>query len=276
MTLSHHNILNNAYFTARNLALGEDDRVCVPVPFSHWFGLVVGDLACATHGACVVVPGESFEPGRRARDRGARRLHLLYGVPTMFIACSRSPIFERFDLSSVRTGVMGGAPCPVEVLKSVREQIELDELTIVGGMTETSPVSTQTPLDESRRAAGRDGGHVHPHVELKMVDPSTGKIVPRGTPGELCTRGYSVMLGYWEDELATNIAIDSAGWLHTGDLALMNDERPLSASSAASTTSSSAVARRCTRARSRSSCTACPSRRRPRDRRAECLATARP
>jgi len=223
-TLSHHNILNNAYFTARNLAYSERDRVCVPVPFSHWFGLVVGNLACATHGACVVVPGESFDPEAVLETVERERCTSLYGVPAMFIDLLEQPGFERFDLSSVRTGLIGGAPCPLEVLKRVREQLAIDELTIVGGMTETSPVSTQTASDESPEEQITTAGHVHPHVEMKVVDPVTGKIVPRGTPGEQCTRGYSVMLGYWEDDLATNIAIDSAGWLHTGDLAVMEED----------------------------------------------------
>jgi fatty-acyl-CoA synthase len=228
VTLSHHNILNNAYFTARNLALGEDDRVCVPVPFSHWFGMVVGTLACATHGACLVVPGGSFEAGAVLGAVERESCTVLYGVPTMFIAELAQPDLERFDLSSLRAGVMGGAPCPADVLKSVRVQMELDDLAIISGMAETSAVSVQTPLGEPVERQLATVGRVHQHLEMKMVDPATGKIVPRGTPGELCTRGYGVMLGYWDDELATSMAIDAAGWMHTGDLAMMDDEGSVS------------------------------------------------
>jgi fatty-acyl-CoA synthase len=223
-TLSHHNILNNAYFTALQLGYGEEDRVCVPVPFSHWFGNVVGALASATQGACVVVPGESFGARAVLEAVQAERCTSLYGVPSMFIAELEQPDLGRFDLSSLRTGVMSGAPCPVEVMKRVRTHMHLGDLMVVSGMTESSPVSAQTALDEPLERQVATVGRVHPHLEIKIVDPVTGKIVPRGTPGEQCVRGYSVMLGYWEDEQSTTIAIDGAGWLHTGDLASMDDE----------------------------------------------------
>jgi fatty-acyl-CoA synthase len=223
-TLSHHNLVNNAYFTARTLAYSEHDRACVPVPFYHCFGMVLGTLACATHGACLVVPSESFDPGAVLAAVEAERCTSLYGVPTMFISELEQPDFERFDLSSLRTGMMGGAPCPVEVMQRVRGQMHMDEVTIVCGMTETSPVSTQTALDEPLEQRVTTVGRVHPHVEIKLVDPATGAIVPHGTPGEQCTRGYSVMLGYWDDEPATLQAIDDSGWMHTGDLAVMDDE----------------------------------------------------
>jgi fatty-acyl-CoA synthase len=196
----------------------------VPVPFYHCFGMVLGTLACATHGACLVVPSESFDPGAVLAAVEAERCTSLYGVPTMFISELEQPDFERFDLSSLRTGMMGGAPCPVEVMQRVRGQMHMDEVTIVCGMTETSPVSTQTALDEPLEQRVTTVGRVHPHVEIKLVDPATGAIVPHGTPGEQCTRGYSVMLGYWDDEPATLQAIDDSGWMHTGDLAVMDDE----------------------------------------------------
>jgi fatty-acyl-CoA synthase len=223
-TLTHHNILNNAYFTARTLDYGEVDRACVPVPFYHCFGMVLGTLACITHGACIVVPGEAFDPGAVLETVANERCTSLCGVPTMFIAELEHPEFGRFDLSSLRTGMMGGAPCPVEVMKKVRTQMHMDEVTIVCGMTETSPVSTQTALDEPIEKQVTTVGRVHPHLEMKIVDPATGVIVPRGTPGEQCTRGYSVMLGYWDDDQATHHAIDTAGWMHTGDIAVMDDE----------------------------------------------------
>jgi fatty-acyl-CoA synthase len=223
-TLSHHNILNNAYFVGRTLRFSERDRVCVPVPFYHCFGMVLGTLVCVTHGACVVVPGESFDPLAVLATVEAERCTALYGVPTMFIAELEHPRFGEFDLSSLRTGMMGGAPCPVEVMKKVRSLMHMQEVTIICGMTETSPVSTQTAVDDQLEKQVATVGRVHPHVEVKIVDPATGATVPRGTPGEQCTRGYSVMLGYWEDEEATRGAIDEAGWMHTGDLAVMDDE----------------------------------------------------
>jgi fatty-acyl-CoA synthase len=227
-TLSHRNILNNAYFTARAVHYSERDRVCVPLPFYHCFGMVLGNLACATHGACVVVPGEAFDPAAVLRAVEAERCTSLYGVPTMFIAELEQPDFERFDLTSLRTGMMGGAPCPAEVMKEVRTRMHMDEVTIVCGMTETSPVSTQTAVDDPLEKRVTTVGRAHPHVEVKVVDPETGATVPRGTPGEQCTRGYSVMLGYWDDDEATAAAIDADGWMHTGDLAVMDDDGYLS------------------------------------------------
>jgi fatty-acyl-CoA synthase len=223
-TLTHHNILNNAYFVGRTLRFSERDRVCVPVPFYHCFGMVLGNLVCVAHGACVVVPGESFDPLAVLATVEAERCTALYGVPTMFIAELEQPRFGEFDLSSLRTGMMGGAPCPVEVMKKVRSLMHMQEVTIICGMTETSPVSTQTAVDDPLDRQVATVGRVHPHVEVKIVDPATGATVPRGTPGEQCTRGYSVMLGYWEDEEATRGAIDEAGWMHTGDVAVMDDE----------------------------------------------------
>jgi fatty-acyl-CoA synthase len=223
-TLSHHNILNNAYFVAETLRYTEHDRACVPVPFYHCFGMVLGNLACATHGACVVVPAESFDPAAVLETVQAERCTALYGVPTMFIAELEQPHIDELDLSSLRTGMMGGAPCPVEVMRKVRSQMHMDEVTIICGMTETSPISTQTQVDDPVEKRVSTVGRVHPHVEIKVVDPVTGAIVPRGTPGEQCTRGYSVMLGYWNDEHATRKAIDAAGWMHTGDLAVMDDD----------------------------------------------------
>jgi fatty-acyl-CoA synthase len=223
-TLSHHNILNNAYFVAQTLHYSEHDRACVPVPFYHCFGMVLGNLACATQGACVVVPSESFDSLSVLETIEAERCTALYGVPTMFIAELEQPRFREFDLSSLRTGMMGGAPCPVEVMKKVRSLMHMHQVTIICGMTETSPISTQTAVDDPLDTQVSTVGRVHPHVEIKIVDPATGATVPRGTPGEQCTRGYSVMLGYWDDEEATRKAIDEAGWMHTGDLAVMDHE----------------------------------------------------
>jgi fatty-acyl-CoA synthase len=202
----------------------EHDRVCVPVPFYHTFGMVLGSLGCVSHGACIVVPGESFDAAAVLATVEAERCTSLYGVPTMFIAELGSSDFERFDLSSLRTGMMGGAPCPVEVMKQVRTRMHMDGVTIVCGMTETSPVSTQTALDDPLEKRVGTVGRVHPHLEVKVVDPATGAVVPRGTPGEQCTRGYSVMLGYWDDGAATRGAIDAGGWMHSGDLAVMDDD----------------------------------------------------
>ncbi|HEY7623327.1 MAG TPA: AMP-binding protein [Solirubrobacteraceae bacterium] len=227
-TLSHRNILNNAYFTARGLHYSEHDRVCVPVPFYHCFGMVIGTLACTTHGACVVVPSASFDPLATLETVAAERCTSLYGVPTMFIAELEHPDFARFDLSSLRTGLMGGAPCPVEVMTKVRSLMHMDEVGIVCGMTETAPVSTQTAADDDVDRRVTTVGRAHPHVEIKVVDPATGEVVPRGVAGEQCTRGYSVMLGYWDDEEATREAIDADGWMHTGDLAVMDDAGYLS------------------------------------------------
>ena len=223
-TLSHHNILNNGFFIGETLGYTERDRVCIPVPFYHCFGMVLGNLACTTHGACMVIPGEAFDPLMTLDTTAAERCTALYGVPTMFIAELTHPRFAEFDLSSLRTGIMAGSPCPVEVMKKVQSVMHMPEVTICYGMTETSPVSTQSLLDDPLEKRVATVGRVHPHVEIKIVDPATGEIVPHGTPGELCTRGYSVMLGYWDNETATREAIDSARWMHTGDLATMDAE----------------------------------------------------
>jgi fatty-acyl-CoA synthase len=227
-TLSHRNILNNAFFSGRTAGYAEHDRVCVPVPFYHCFGMVLGSLACVAHGACIVVPGESFVAADVLSTIERERCTALYGVPTMFIAELAEPGFDRYDLSSLRTGMMGGAPCPVEVMKQVRSRMHMSEVAIVCGMTETAPLSTQTTPDDPVAKRVSTVGRVHPHVELKVVDPETGLVVPRGVPGEQCTRGYSVMLGYWDDPDATRRAIDADGWMHTGDLAVMDDDGYLS------------------------------------------------
>ena len=223
-TLSHHNILNNGYFVAQTLRYTPDDRVCIPVPFYHCFGMVIGNLACSSVGACMVVPSEAFDPSLALEAVQAERCTSLYGVPSMFIAELALPDFATFDLTSLRTGVMAGSPCPVEVMKQVQRDMHMAEVTICYGMTETSPVSTQSlpddPLDKRVGTVGR----VHPHVEVKIVDPETGWTVERGARGEYCARGYSVMLGYWNDEVATASAIDGAGWMHSGDLATMDDD----------------------------------------------------
>jgi fatty-acyl-CoA synthase len=223
-TLSHHNILNNGYLVGEMIKYTEQDRVCIPVPFYHCFGMVMGNLACSSHGACMVVPGEAFDPLATLEAIAAERCTSLYGVPTMFIAQLAHPRFREFDLSSLRTGIMAGSPCPVETMKQVQSSMHMPEVTICYGMTETSPVSTQSswndPLDRRVSTVGR----AHPHVEIKIVDPETGAIVPRGVAGELCTRGYSVMIGYWGNEQATRDAIDGGGWMHTGDLAVMRED----------------------------------------------------
>ncbi len=221
-TLSHHNILNNAYFTGERMGYSEQDRVCVPVPFYHCFGMVIGNLCCTSRGACVVVPAESFDPLAVLETVQAERCTSLYGVPTMFIAELDHPRFAEFDLSSLRTGVMAGAPCPVEVMKQVQSRMHMRDVTIVCGMTETSPTATQTTTDDPLQKRVETVGRAAPHVEIKIIDPATQQIVLRGTPGEQCTRGYNVMLGYWNDAEATAKAIDSNGWMHTGDLAVMD------------------------------------------------------
>ncbi|HET7501718.1 MAG TPA: AMP-binding protein [Kofleriaceae bacterium] len=223
-TLSHHNILNNGYFIGRTLSYTERDRVCVPVPFYHCFGMVLANLAAMTAGACIVVPGEAFEPQLALETVAAERCTALYGVPMMFIAELDHPSFASHDLSTLRTGIMAGASCPIEVMRNVQSRMGMREVTICYGMTETSPVSTQSAIDDPLDKRVATVGRVHPHVEIKIVDPETGRIVPRGTSGELCTRGYSVMLGYWNDEAATRRSIDTAGWMHTGDLATMDGE----------------------------------------------------
>jgi len=223
-TLSHHNILNNGFYIGETLGYTERDRVCIPVPFYHCFGMVLGNLACTTHGACMVIPGEAFDPLSALETTAAERCTALYGVPTMFIAELNHPRFAEYDLTSLRTGIMAGSPCPVEVMKKVQSLMHMPEVTICYGMTETSPVSTQSLLDDPLEKRVSTVGRVHPHVEIKIIDAGTGRIVERGTPGELCTRGYSVMLGYWDNDAATREAIDAAGWMHTGDLATMDAE----------------------------------------------------
>jgi fatty-acyl-CoA synthase len=223
-TLSHRNVLNNGFFNGWTLLYTERDRICVPVPFYHCFGCVMGNLAAVTHGACVVIPGEAFDPLAVLEAVAEERCTSLYGVPTMFIAELEEPRFAEFDLSSLRTGIMAGAPCPVEVMKRVQADMHMPDVTIACGMTETSPVSTQTAVDDPLEKRVSTIGRVHPHVEVKIVDPATGVVVPRGTPGEQCTRGYSVMLGYWGDEAATALAIDEDGWMHSGDLSTMDED----------------------------------------------------
>ena len=223
-TLSHHNILNNAYLLGQTLGYSERDRVCIPVPFYHCFGMVIGNLACTSHGACMVTPGEAFDPLLTLETVSEERCTSLYGVPSMFIAELAHPRFPEFDLSSLRTGIMAGAPCPIDVMRKVQSLMHMPEVTIGYGMTETSPVSAQTSRSDPLERRVSTVGRVHPHVEVKVVDPETGAVVPRGETGEFCTRGYSVMLGYWNDEKATREAVDRAGWMHTGDLATMDDE----------------------------------------------------
>ncbi|OJH37880.1 AMP-binding protein [Cystobacter ferrugineus] len=223
-TLSHHSVLNNGFFVGEALRLGPEDRVCVPVPFYHCFGMVMGNLACSSHGSTLVIPGEAFEPLAVMRAVGAERCTALYGVPTMFIAELDHPRFGEFDFSTLRTGIMAGSPCPIEVMKQVQSRMNMREVTICYGMTETSPVSTQSAVDDPLDKRVTTVGRVHPHVEVKVIDPATGAVVPRGSPGELCTRGYSVMLGYWNNPEATRQAIDEAGWMHTGDLATLDEE----------------------------------------------------
>jgi len=222
-TLSHHNILNNGFFIGEAVRYSEQDRVCIPVPFYHCFGMVLGNLACTTHGACMVIPGEAYDAATVLRTVQEERCTALYGVPTMFIGELDHPEFNRFDLGSLRTGIMAGSPCPVEVMKRVQNEMHMTEVTIAYGMTETSPVSTQSHTDDPLEKRVSTVGSAHPHIEIKIVDPETGRVLPRGTPGEFCTRGYSVMLGYWNNEAATRDAIDAARWMHTGDLALMDD-----------------------------------------------------
>jgi fatty-acyl-CoA synthase len=223
-TLSHHNILNNGFFIGEYCRYSEADRVCIPVPFYHCFGMVLGNLACTTHGACMVIPEAAFEPRSVLETVEAESCTALYGVPTMFIAELEHPDFGQFDYSSLRTGIMAGSPCPVEVMRKVIDRMHMSDVTICYGMTETSPVSTQTAAEDSLERRVSTVGRVHPHVEIKIVDPSSGRLVPRGEPGELLTRGYSVMLGYWNDPERTAEAIDRARWMHTGDLATMDDE----------------------------------------------------
>ncbi len=222
-TLTHHNILNNGYFIGEAMKLTSQDRLCIPVPLYHCFGMVLGNLACTTHGTAMVYPGEGFDPLATLQTVTEERCTGLHGVPTMFIAQLEHPEFARFDLSSLRTGIMAGAPCPIEVMRRCVAQMHLSEITTAYGMTETSPVSTQTTTDDPVARRTSTVGRAHPHVEVKIVDPE-GRIVPRGTSGELCTRGYSVMRGYWDDPERSAQTIDAARWMHTGDLATMDAE----------------------------------------------------
>ena len=223
-TLSHHNILNNAFFVGELCNYTEADRICIPVPFYHCFGMVMGNLAATSHGACMVIPAPVFDPVATLQAVQAERCTSLYGVPTMFIAELSVSDFAGYDLSSLRTGIMAGSPCPVEVMKQVIGQMGMTEVGICYGMTETSPVSTQTRTDDSLDRRVSTVGRVGPHLEVKVIDPETGRTVPRGTPGELCTRGYSVMIGYWNQPDKTAEAVDAAHWMHTGDLAVMDSD----------------------------------------------------
>ncbi|WP_415257505.1 AMP-binding protein [Thauera phenylacetica] len=222
-TLSHHNILNNGFFVGEAIKLVAGDRLCIPVPLYHCFGMVMGNLGCLTHGATMVYPAEAFEPLAVLETVAQEKCTGLYGVPTMFIAALDHPRFADFDLSSLRTGIMAGSPCPIEVMKRVIGKMNMREVTIAYGMTETSPVSFQSGTDDPIDRRVSTVGRVQPHLEVKIVD-NEGRIVPRGQSGELCTRGYSVMLGYWDDEARTKEAIDAGGWMHTGDLAVIDDE----------------------------------------------------
>lgn len=223
-TLSHHNILNNGYFVAHLQGLTEHDRLCAPVPLYHCFGCVMGNLGTMTHGAAIVYPAETFDPKATLEAVQEERCTSLYGVPTMFIAELAYEGFDKYDLSSLRTGVMAGSPCPVQVMRQVIDRMNMRDVEICYGMTETSPVSFQTHTDDPLDKRVSTVGQIHPHVEVKIVDPVTGKIVPRGMPGELLTRGYSVMIGYWNNEDATAKAIDGSRWMHTGDLATMDSD----------------------------------------------------
>ena len=222
-TLSHFNIVNNARYCAKAMALGPDDKLCIPVPLYHCFGMVLGVLCAAASGATMVFPGESFEPGETLRSIARNRCTALHGVPTMFAAMLEHDELARLDLSSLRTGIMAGAPCPIETMRKVIARMHMSQVTIAYGMTETSPISFQSSLDEPLERRVSTVGRIQPHLEVKIVD-SDGRIVPVGTAGELCTRGYAVMRGYWKDEARTREAIDAAGWMHTGDLATIDAE----------------------------------------------------
>ncbi|HTJ69163.1 MAG TPA: AMP-binding protein [Actinospica sp.] len=223
-TLSHHNILNNGFFVGEGVGYSEVDRVCLPVPLYHCFGMVMGCLGATSHGACIVLPAPGFDPEITLHAVEAERCTSLYGVPTMFIAELGHPRFAEFDLSSLRTGIMAGSPCPVEIMRRVADEMHMSEVAICYGMTETSPVSTMTLRDDSLARRTETVGRVMPHLEVKVTDPDTGLVVRHGEPGELCTRGYSVMLGYWQEPEKTAEAIDAARWMHTGDLATMDAE----------------------------------------------------
>lgn len=223
-TLSHHNILNNGYFVGESIAYSEQDRICIPVPFYHCFGMVMGNLAATSHGACMVIPAPSFDAAATLEAVQRERCTSLYGVPTMFIAELNLPDFASYDLSTLRTGIMAGSPCPVEVMKRVVAEMHMEQVSICYGMTETSPVSLQTRIEDDLEHRTATVGRVLPHLEVKVVDPATGVTRPRGTAGELCTRGYSVMLGYWNEPEKTAEAIDAGRWMHTGDLAVMRED----------------------------------------------------
>ena len=223
-TLSHRNILNNGYLTTELINFTHEDRLCIPVPFYHCFGMVMGNLGCASHGATMVIPAPGFDPELTLRAIAAEKCTGVYGVPTMFIAMQNHPTFPDHDLSSLRTGIMAGSNCPVEVMKRCINDMHMPEVAIAYGMTETSPVSCQTRADDDLDRRTASIGRVHPHLEIKIVDPATGETLERGQPGEYCTRGYSVMLGYWDDEAKTRDAIDEDGWMHSGDLAEMRED----------------------------------------------------
>ncbi len=223
-TLSHRNILNNGYLTTELINFTADDRLCIPVPFYHCFGMVMGNLGCTSHGAAMIIPAPGFDPEITLRTIAEERCTAVYGVPTMFIAMQNHPTFADHDLSTLRTGIMAGSICPVEVMRRCVEDMHMAEVAIAYGMTETSPVSCQTRTDDDLERRTATIGRVHPHVEIKVVDPVTGETMPRGRTGEFCTRGYSVMLGYWDDDEKTAEAIDADGWMHTGDLAEMRDD----------------------------------------------------
>ena len=223
-TLTHFNILNNGFFVGEGMRLGEQDRICIPVPLYHCFGMVLGNMACITHGAAMVYPDEAFDPLTVLQTVTEERCTGLYGVPTMFIAELEHPEFAKFDLSSLRTGIMAGSTCPVEVMKRCVDEMHMTDVTICYGMTETSPVSFQTAIDDPLEKRVSTVGRVHPHVEAKVVDPESGQVLPRGSAGELCSRGYLVMQGYWNDQEKTREAIDAEGWMHTGDLAIIDPE----------------------------------------------------
>lgn len=223
-TLSHRNVLNNGYFVTESIHLKAGDRLCIPVPFYHCFGMVMGNLGCTTHGATIVMPAPGFDPARTLDAIERERCVGVYGVPTMFIAMLADPEFARRDLSSLQTGIMAGSVCPVEVMKRCIDEMHMAGVAIAYGMTETSPVSCQTLFDDDLDRRTATVGRVHPHVEVKIVDPGTGETVERGQSGELCTRGYSVMLGYWNDEEHTREVLDADGWMHTGDLAVMRED----------------------------------------------------
>jgi fatty-acyl-CoA synthase len=223
-TLTHHNILNNGHFIAQLLGYTETDRVCVPVPLYHCFGMVIGNLACTTRGACIVYPAETFEPEATLRACAQERCTSLYGVPTMFIAELGHPSFADHDLGSLRTGIMAGSPCPIEVMRRVNSDMGIEQISIAFGQTETSPVSTLVRVDDTLEHRCETVGQVMPHTEIKIIDPASGQIVPRGVPGEFCARGYLVMRGYWNDPDRTAEAIDSGAWMHSGDLATLDDQ----------------------------------------------------